>query len=80
MTVTPRCRVCKQNSHAKWHDLAKCPLNPVALVEWIEALPPLDGLASKARIIGYILGVTGIDHYEMRRALAQEEQSVREER
>ncbi len=35
-------------------------------------MPVLDGLATKARIIGYVLGCTGIDHRAMRQALEDE--------
>ncbi len=69
-----KCDVCSKPRHAKWHRLAKGDLNPVALVEWIEALPNGVGgeVGVKARIIGYILGVTGIDHEAMKRALEAE--------
>lgn len=76
MTVTG-CRVCERQSHAKWHDLAQAELNPMALIEWIEAMPPdLGTLATKTRIIGYVLGCTGIDHQEMTRALWEEQQAA----
>jgi len=72
--------MCDRHSHAKWHDLAQCDLNPVALLEWIEALPYGAGeMALKARIMGYILGVTGIDSAAMKAALAAERAPRREE-
>jgi hypothetical protein len=68
-----RCRVCERQSHAKWHDLAQGELNPVALIDWIEALPDVGGQVQlKARIVGYVLGCTGIDHQALRAALAAE--------
>ncbi len=70
-----RCGVCSRQTHAKWHSLAQCELNPVALIEWIEAMPhELGTLATKTRIIGYILGCTGIDYQQMSSALAIERQ------
>lgn len=66
--------MCDQQSHAKWHDLAEGELDPVALIEWIEALPSLGTLATKARIVGYVLGCTGIDYEHMQRVLSAERQ------
>jgi predicted Fe-S protein YdhL (DUF1289 family) len=78
---TKRCRLCERRSHAKWHELASEELNPVALIEWIESVRVQspdqinDAVALKSRIIGYICGVTGIDHETMKRALLKERQA-----
>jgi len=61
------CRVC---GHAKWHDLAKSSLNPIALIEFIERVPVSPDAGPS--ILRYVLAVTGIDRAEMDAALKLE--------
>ena len=69
-----RCRMCEKHSHARWHNLAQEHLNPVALLEWIDAVEAVHphAVAVKARIAGYVAGMTGIDRDAMKRALEAE--------
>ncbi len=66
-----RCRICERHTHAKWHELARESLNPVALIEWLSALPDSQ---IKQATIGYVLAITGIDYAEMERELSAERQ------
>jgi hypothetical protein len=55
-------------THARWHDFALTPLNPIALIEFIDRLEPCP---HAARIIGYICAVTGINMTRVREAASQ---------
>jgi hypothetical protein len=63
------CRVCRGHVHAKWHTLAQCELNPVALIQWLESRQLAD---VSLPVVRYILAVTGIDYAAMQRVLAEE--------
>lgn len=64
-----RCRVCETTTHAKWHELARGTLNPVALIERIESMLPADVARP---LVQYIVAVTGLDYAAMQRALVEE--------
>lgn len=71
-----RCEVCERRSHAKWHEFARGEINPIALIQFIEAIPSnRDGVtadAACAAIVGYVLAVTSLDDKKMRAELARE--------
>lgn len=68
------CAVCRRQSHAKWHTFCRGEINPVALIEYIEAIK---GGSVGDVIIGYVKRVTGLDVPAMQKALDEERAAVR---
>jgi hypothetical protein len=71
-----RCEVCERLTHAKWHEVAKNDINPVALIQFVERYrnaTKVGGVITD--IVAYVCGVTGIDEPRMR-AMLESEQAV----
>lgn len=66
-----RCEVCHRQTHAKWHEYARCEANPVALIEFVERHRASAPAVCDA-IVGYIYAVTAMDVEAMRAALLAE--------
>jgi hypothetical protein len=78
MTDTPagrRCEVCERQQHAKWHEYSRNVMNPIALVEFIEALPDKGAVGMKQAILGYIFAITAMDVERMRASLKEQYES-----
>lgn len=69
-----RCRVCEQHTHAKWHEVAKGEINPIALLELLDRLND-DGTGVIEAIRGWVVIMAGVDVAAMR-ALVESERAV----
>lgn len=72
MEITPSCEVCRRQTHAKWHDVARGAINPVALIQYVEGF---GASAVTSAIVGYVIAVTGLDQKAMREMLKAEEKA-----
>lgn len=71
-----RCRVCEQHGHAKWHEVARGDINPVALIQMVESLND-DGTAVISCVVDWVCLMAGIDKPAMRAMLESERDSRR---
>ena len=54
----PDCNICRKHTHAKWHDVSKGEIiNPIALLEFLDAMPDSPARFTTTRWVSYITGI-----------------------
>ncbi len=76
------CPICRQQNsfgcgHWAWHRFCLAELNPVAFVQWLDGLDyGISQVGLKARIMGYVATVTGMDLQATLEALKHEQEQA----
>lgn len=66
-----RCAVCEHQTHAKWHEVARGDINPVALIQFVQALDD-GGTGVVSCVVDWVRLMTGIDDAAIRAMLEAE--------